>query len=67
MNEEMNEGCAEHVKAWAGELMRRRGERDGKDGFNPSSTSPDYFRGYLEGRRFRVEQKIRYGEKIAEY
>ena len=43
----------------ASELRYQRGERDGRAGLNPSSTSPDYMRGYKQGRRTRIEQSLR--------
>ena len=43
------------------ELMYRRGERDGRAGLNPSSTSADYMKGYVEGRRTRIERSMRTG------
>lgn len=36
------------------------GQRDGLEGLNPSSTSVDYLKGYWEGRRERLERKMRY-------
>lgn len=44
----------------ASELRYHRGKRDGRAGLNPSSTSPDYMRGWRQGRRIRIEQKLRY-------
>ena len=52
---------AEQVMVEARELMYRRGERDGRAGLNPSSTSADYMKGYAEGRRTRIEQSLRTG------
>lgn len=50
---------AEQTMVNAKELRYRRGERDGRAGLNPSSTSADYMEGYLEGRRNRVERSLR--------
>lgn len=38
--------------------MRQRGERDGREGLNPSSTSQEYLTGYTVGRRARVEESM---------
>lgn len=46
------------------EIMYDRGERDGRAGLNPNSTSSDYIRGYFDGRRRRAEDKLRYGDPI---
>jgi hypothetical protein len=42
------------------DLMYCRGKRDGLEGLNPSSTSDEYMKGYIDGRRIRLEQKLRY-------
>ncbi len=52
---------AEQTPVDARDLMYRRGERDGLAGLNPSSTSADYMRGYVEGRRARLEKNLRTG------
>ena len=41
------------------ELRHQRGNRDGRAGLNPSSTSSDYMRGYVQGRRVRIERSLR--------
>jgi hypothetical protein len=51
----------EQMTVDAKELMYRRGDRDGRAGLNPSSTSPDYMKGYVEGRRSRIERNLRTG------
>lgn len=43
-------------------LMYERGYRHGLEGLNPSSTGSDYMKGYGEGRRTRIENKLRYGD-----
>lgn len=42
------------------EINFSRGKRDGFGGLNPSSTSKEYMKGYLEGRREREEHKLQY-------
>jgi len=42
------------------ELMFKRGKRDGLAGLNMSSTSEDYRKGWIEGRREWLEEKLRY-------
>lgn len=41
------------------EIMYARGERDGLNGLNMSSTSADYHKGWLDGRRKRIEDRLR--------
>jgi hypothetical protein len=50
---------AEQMMVEAKELRYRRGERDGRAGLNPSSTSADYMKGYVQGRRTRIERSLR--------
>lgn len=39
-------------------LMYDMGNRDGLAGLNPSSTSSEYLRGFVDGRRKRIEKKV---------
>jgi hypothetical protein len=45
------------------ELMYRMGERHGLEGLSPSSTSSEYMKGYVQGRRTRIEKSVRSGER----
>jgi hypothetical protein len=40
------------------DLMYSRGKRDGLAGLDMSSTSADYMKGHLEGRRIRIEKQL---------
>jgi len=43
----------------ANELRYQRGYRDGHKGLNMSSTTSEYRQGYIDGRRIKLEEKIR--------
>jgi hypothetical protein len=58
LNNHLGADMDEDVK----KLMYSRGERDGLAGLSPSCTAIDYWNGYVEGRRTRIELKVRYGD-----
>lgn len=58
--ENSGSGKLEKLTANANELRYQRGNRDGCAGLNPSSTSQEYWQGYIAGRRTSAEQKLRH-------
>ncbi len=42
-----------------GEIMFKRGYRDGLAGLNMSSTPTEYMEGWMQGRRERIEERLR--------